>query len=526
MLQNGYISAALGLPSTEKGGKKGEKKKTMAASGGKDSAVAGKIELLGTPRYAQFGDVVHRIPGMTYLALHVISAKGLLSRSEDGHDANPFVTATWDQVSQQTRVVRRSTAPQFGETIYFPLRLLTLHGEEGKKALEKKGGAAATPPTHPSHASNAAHLPRPASPPPTSTATGELTLYVLDYPSGSDTLGFLRIGLDQITDALTRKLRDVKTRVFESEALPLTQPGTRSKIGTPCRRVAPPPPPQHQHLLLLHHLHHLHHLLPVTGVPRPSPGGDQARGAQARRHTARRQVRRARKGVARGGAAAALGARPLHALRDGRDQHDPLPPTYLQVQPAPRHRGPDDGRADGEPRGGSTRERWRLPRSPSSPPAHSPLLATQVNCITFENDQHTVEPGQKAQKGGAQELWSNPNYFMEVKKGASEDHAILLANLFLGMGLDAYLAIGRLPGGVTQVRRAATATTTTATATPATPPTSTAPAPRPPPPTQHVWVLTREPNGDVLMWETTKGKYYTLPQRWSGLSSTASTTAR
>ena len=151
VLQNGYISAALGLPSTEKGGKKGEKKKTMAAgSGGKDSAVAGKIELLGTPRYAQFGDVVHRIPGMTYLALHVISAKGLLSRSEDGHDANPFVTATWDQVSQQTRVVRRSTAPQFGETIYFPLRLLTLHGEEGKKALEKKGGAA-TAPTHPSH---------------------------------------------------------------------------------------------------------------------------------------------------------------------------------------------------------------------------------------------------------------------------------------------------------------------------------------------------------------------------------------
>ena len=70
-------------------------------------------------------------------------------------------------------------------------------------------------------------------------------------------------------------------------------------------------------------------------------------------------------------------------------------------------------------------------------------LATQVNCITFENDQHTVEPGQKAQKGGAQELWSNPNYFMEVKKGASEDHAILQCNLFLGMGLDAYLAIGR-----------------------------------------------------------------------------------
>jgi hypothetical protein len=25
---------------------------------------------------------------------------------------------------------------------------------------------------------------------------------------------------------------------------------------------------------------------------------------------------------------------------------------------------------------------------------------------------------------------------------------------------------------------------------------------------QHVWVVTREGNGDVLMWETTKGSYY------------------
>ena len=120
---------------------------------------------------------------------------------------------------------------------------------------------------------------------------------------------------------------------------------------------------------------------------------------------------------------------------------------------------------------------------------------------------------------GVMELWSSPNYFMDVKKGASEDHAILQCNLFLGtrldphphphlspsphphpqpqpptltptptlplplhlgMGLDAYIAIGRLPGGITQ----------------------------------HVWVVTREANGDVRLWETTKGRYYTLPQRW------------
>ena len=29
--------------------------------------------------------------------------------------------------------------------------------------------------------------------------------------------------------------------------------------------------------------------------------------------------------------------------------------------------------------------------------------------------------------------------------------------------------------------------------------------------------MTREPNGDVRFWETTKGHFYTLPGRWTGL---------
>ena len=91
-----------------------------------------------------------------------------------------------------------------------------------------------------------------------------------------------------------------------------------------------------------------------------------------------------------------------------------------------------------------------------------------------------MEAQSQGLSGGVMELWSSPNYFMDVKKGASEDHAILQANLFLGMGLDAYIAIGRLPGGITQ----------------------------------HVWVVTRESNGDVRLWETTKGIFYSLPQRW------------
>ena len=264
---------------------------------------------------------------MTYLALHVISAKGLLSRSEDGHepaaarhstrhstrhptrhsppcssryrrsedghDANPFVTATWDQVSQQTRVVRRSTAPQFGETIYFPLRLLTLHGEEGKKALEKKGGAAATPPTHPSHASNAAHLPRPASPPPTSTAhrrahavRARLLPFRLrharlpphwsrsgDGPGHSHTLPHpatptshpISSASVSIRSPTRRRASSATSRPECSNPRRCRSPSrarARRSARSTCRRVVPPPPPQHQHLLLLHHLHHLHHLPP------------------------------------------------------------------------------------------------------------------------------------------------------------------------------------------------------------------------------------------------------------------------
>ena len=32
-----------------------------------------------------------------------------------------------------------------------------------------------------------------------------------------------------------------------------------------------------------------------------------------------------------------------------------------------------------------------------------------------------------------------------------------------------------------------------------------------------MWVVTRESNGDVRLWETTKGRAYLLPQRWKGL---------
>jgi hypothetical protein len=102
-------------------------------------------------------------------------------------------------------------------------------------------------------------------------------------------------------------------------------------------------------------------------------------------------------------------------------------------------------------------------------------IARMVRCITFQQDAHI----KKEKKKATEPIWSSPTYFLDVRKGASEDHAILMCNLFLGLGLDAYLAIGKLPGGIQQ----------------------------------HVWVVTREPTGDVKFWETTKGCCYTLPAR-------------
>ena len=39
--------------------------------------------------------------------------------------------------------------------------------------------------------------------------------------------------------------------------------------------------------------------------------------------------------------------------------------------------------------------------------------------------------------------WASPKFFLDVKKGASEDHAIMLTNMMLALGLDTYLCTGR-----------------------------------------------------------------------------------
>ena len=64
-----------------------------------------------------------------------------------------------------------------------------------------------------------------------------------------------------------------------------------------------------------------------------------------------------------------------------------------------------------------------------------------------------------------------------------QDHAIYLCNLLLGLELDAYVCVGRLHDSAKGEKR-------------------------------HVWVMVREENGDVRMWETSTGDHVVLPGRW------------
>ena len=366
--------------------------------------------------------------GATYLAVNIIRCQGLKPGDEDG-TADPYVSVTWDQTSQQTRVLRNTRNPLYEETLYFPVKLVRIT----KEGMEKKG---------------------------------DLTIFVLDYdPNGADNLGFYQLGLDQVTNSPYRRLGDLKTRVFEHEALPLSQPGVKQTTGTlhiqvRGRHTCPIPTSLSLALPLTPHPHPHPH-------PRPHPTGakhiqayftpdlpDEVHleakksGPTLLGDAFARREKQWRLGVPQ-----RLASRGKY-LVTACDETNTVRflPTYLCKCPPPKD-------------------------------VSDPMtIARMVHCITFQTDPHVAD-AKKGGSDGVMELWSSPNYFMDVKKGASEDHAILQCNLFLGMGLDAYIAIGRLPGGIVQ----------------------------------HVWVMTREPNGDVRFWETTKGRFFTLPQRWAGL---------
>ena len=64
-----------------------------------------------------------------------------------------------------------------------------------------------------------------------------------------------------------------------------------------------------------------------------------------------------------------------------------------------------------------------------------PQVFRMVVSVPYEEEPDTG--------GGPEDCWASPKFFLDVKKGQSEDHAIFLANMFLGLGYDTYLAVGR-----------------------------------------------------------------------------------
>ena len=84
-----------------------------------------------------------------------------------------------------------------------------------------------------------------------------------------------------------------------------------------------------------------------------------------------------------------------------------------------------------------------LAKSPPPRDVLDPMLvACMVKNIAFQADHHQQHGAEVTR---AAEVWSTPNYFIDLKEGASEDHAILQCSLFLGMGLDAYALLQRRP---------------------------------------------------------------------------------
>ena len=105
-------------------------------------------------------------------------------------------------------------------------------------------------------------------------------------------------------------------------------------------------------------------------------------------------------------------------------------------------------------------------------------IARMVRMMQWEDDDEVF--------GGARtNVWQSPNFFMELKRGDFEDHAIYLCNLLLGMNLDAYVCCGRLHTAKKGDKR-------------------------------HVWVMVRDDDGLVRFWETSTGDDLELPARWRG----------
>ena len=118
--------------------------------------------------------------------------------------------------------------------------------------------------------------------------------------------------------------------------------------------------------------------------------------------------------------------------------------------------------------------------TPTQPPSEMKTkmqVARMVRGITWSADTDTFK------KETRKDVWQAPPFFLEMRKGDYEDHSLLMCNLFLGLGEDAYVCVGRPKGAILGEKR-------------------------------HVWVLTRHGDGSVCMWESSNGTMRILRNRW------------
>jgi len=115
-----------------------------------------------------------------------------------------------------------------------------------------------------------------------------------------------------------------------------------------------------------------------------------------------------------------------------------------------------------------------------------------ISCIVYETDK---------QISGDDDAWASPKFFLDIKKGDSEDHAILLTNLLLGLSIDAYVCVGRAcvktVDDITDVVTVGPSSET------------------------HTWVMARRGDGSVSFYECGTGKEYILEKRWQGTEDAA-----
>jgi len=414
LLEYGQVEVELTLDEPDPEGKEIRGKKPMKSVPA--GRLTGQILFDGKiPEYNQIGDLIERKPGITYLAVRINHATKLIPADPNG-SSDPFVIVEWDGCQQSTRVIPRTLEPIWNQTLYFPLKMVTITqaGLEGK--------------------------------PPISVRCFDMD------EAGHDLLGSCEIPLHRITSAEHARIEDEfdstgkphKGRVLKLPAQKLDLPGhtIQSTIDLWAYFINDLP-------LDIH-------------LEQPT--------SSASTTLSKEYEQRAKTFI--GGLAPAVrqAIESAMKLQLGKPEESDLDQDQLKAMIcATDQDGCEHFFCE-----------YLTPVIPPSEMDSAIKVARMVRCITWSDDEETF----KNEK--SKEVWQAPPFFMEMRKGDMEDHALLMCNLLLGLGLDAYVCVGRLEGSKELEKR-------------------------------HVWVMTREEDGSVKMYETSNGEPITLPDRWETL---------